>query len=174
MATTIRDARASRHDRQWIEQIYDEYLADLAEDHTGVFPSATVTGQGIGELLQGWFRDERSMPFVILRENAPAGFALVQRERIPSGGRAAHYRLSEFFVRRSCRRLGVGSAAAQLLFARFTGEWVIAEQSRNLGAVSFWRKVITEFTRGDFSEQQAYGEVAHRFASTGGSRGQVP
>lgn len=171
MATTIRDARAAEQDRRWIEQIYDEYLGDLAAGHTGVFPAAAVTGQGIGELLQGWFRDQRSMPFTILRDDEPAGFALVQRERLPAGGTRAQFRLSEFFIRGPYRRLGVGRSAALLLFARFAGEWVIAEQTGNAVAIDFWRKVLTEFTRGDFSEQRAYGEVAHRFASAGGLRG---
>ncbi|MBM5811532.1 MAG: GNAT family N-acetyltransferase [Gammaproteobacteria bacterium] len=170
MATTIRDARASERDRRWIEQIYDEYLGDLAAGHTGVFPAAAVTGQGIDELLQGWFRDQRSMPFMILRNEEPAGFALVQRERLPEGRVRVQFRLSEFFVRGPYRRLGVGSSAAQLLFARFAGDWVIAEQAGNLIAIDFWRKVLAEFTGGDFSEQQSYGEVAHRFASGGGAR----
>lgn len=173
MGTTIRDARALRRDREWIEQIYDEYLGDLAAGHTGVFPSLTVTGQGIAELLQGWFNDERAMPFMILRDERPAGFALVQRERTPPGSSNTHYRLTEFFIRRPYRRLGVGRGAAGLLLARFAGEWVIAEQSQNPGAVSFWRKIITEFTQGDYSEHQTYGEVAHRFVSAGGSRGQA-
>ena len=44
MPISIREAKASPQDREWIEQAYGEYLADLAADQTGVFPSLTVTG----------------------------------------------------------------------------------------------------------------------------------
>jgi predicted acetyltransferase len=167
MSTTIREAKASQQDRDWIEQAYGEYLADLAADQTGVFPSLTVTGQSIAELVQGWFRDERSVPFVILRENQRAGFALVQRET--GEDRKRHYRMSEFFVGPSFRRRGVGRGAAMLLFSRFAGEWIIAEQARNPGAIRFWRRVIAEYTNGDFRERRAHGEVAHQFSTSRGA-----
>jgi predicted acetyltransferase len=165
MPISIREARASQQDRDWIEQVYGEYLADLAADHTGVFPSLTVTGQSIAELVRGWFRDERSIVFVILRENQPAGFALVQREAVSAGDQARHYRLSEFFVRQPFRRLGVGRGAALLLFSRFAGEWTISEQARNAAAIRFWRKVVSEYTKGVFSERRTHGEVAHLFSN---------
>ena len=167
MPITIREAKASQQDRDWIEQAYGEYLADLAADQTGVFPSLTVTGQSIAELVQGWFRDERSVPFVILRENQLAGFALVQRESADDHKR--HYRMSEFFVGPPFRRRGVGRGAAMLLFSRFAGEWIIAEQARNPGAIRFWRRVIAEYTNGDFRERRAHGEVAHQFSTSRGA-----
>ncbi len=165
MSISIREAKTSQQDRNWIEQAYGEYLADLAVDQTGVFPSLTVTGQSIAELVQGWFRDERSVPFVILRENQLAGFALVQREAATADDRKRHYRLSEFFVGQAFRRRGVGRGAAMLLFSRFAGEWTIAEQARNPGALRFWRRVVAEYTNGDFRERRAHGEVAHQFST---------
>jgi len=166
MPISLREARASRQDRNWIDQAYGEYLADLSADHTGVFPSLAVTGQSATELVQSWFRDDRSVVFLILREEKPAGFALVQRDTAAQGDRARHYRLSEFFVRRPFRRLGVGRDAALLLFARFAGEWTISEQARNSGAVRFWRRVVSDYTNGDFRERREHGEVAHYFTST--------
>jgi len=165
MAISIREAKASQQDRDWIEQAYGEYLADLAADQTGVFPSLTVTGQSIEELVQGWFRDERSIPFVILRDSQLAGFALVQREAAAGDDHKRHYRLSEFFVGPSFRRGGVGRGAAMLLFSRFAGEWTIAEQARNPGAIRFWRRVVAEYTNGDFRERRTHGEVAHQFST---------
>ena len=166
MPISLREARASQQDRNWIEQSYGEYLADLGADHTGVFPSLVVTGQSTTELVQSWFRDDRSVVFLILREGEPAGFALVQRAAAAQGDRARHYRLSEFFIRRQFRRLGVGRDAALLLFARFAGAWIISEQARNSGAVRFWRRVVSDYTNGDFLERREHGEVAHYFTST--------
>ena len=97
-----------------------------------MFPSLTVTGQSISEIIQGWFHDDRCTAFVVLREQEPVGFAVVQRTpRHARGQPKRHYRLSEFFIRRPFRRKGVGRGAAMLIFARYAGEWTIAEQSRN-------------------------------------------
>ena len=68
-----------RADRDWIEDTYGEYLADLTADTTGVFPSLTVTGQSVTEIIQGWFHDDRCTAFIVLREQEPVGFAVVQR-----------------------------------------------------------------------------------------------
>ena len=72
----------SQADRDWIEETYGEYLADLTADTTGVFPSLTVTGQSVTEIIQGWFHDDRCTAFIVLREQEPVGFAVVQREPV--------------------------------------------------------------------------------------------
>ena len=167
MPITIREAKASQSDRDWIEEIYGEYIADLTADTTGVFPSLTVTGQGVPEIIQGWFHDDRATAFVILRENEPTGFAVVQRTLTTPDDKTRHYRLSEFFIRRPFRGKGVGRGAAMLLFARYAGEWTIAEQSRNADAIRFWRRVVSEFTNGKYREKRGQGEVAHLFTSAG-------
>ena len=71
MPITIREARSSKADRDWIEETYGEYLADLTADTTGVYPSLTVTGQSVSEIIQGWFHDDRCTAFLVLREQEP-------------------------------------------------------------------------------------------------------
>ncbi len=167
MPITIREARASKPDRDWIEETYGEYLADLTADSTGVFPSLTVTGQGVAEIIQGWFHDDRCTVFIVLREQEPVGFAVVQRGLANAGDPKRHFRLSEFFIRKPFRNKGVGRGAAMLIFARYAGEWTVPEQSRNPAAVRFWRRVVAEFTSGRYREQRGQGEVAHSFTSAG-------
>ncbi|MGE0029706.1 MAG: GNAT family N-acetyltransferase [Steroidobacteraceae bacterium] len=167
MPITIREARASKPDRDWIEETYGEYLADLTADTTGVYPSLTTTGQSVTEIIQGWFHDDRATAFVVLREQEPVGFAVVQRSLANGDDPKRHYRLSEFFIRKPFRSRGVGRGAAMLLFARYAGEWTIPEQSRNPAAIRFWRRVVSEFTNGRFREQRGQGVVAHQFTSAG-------
>ena len=167
MPITIREARASKSDRDWIEETYGEYLADLTADTTGVYPSLTVTGQSVGELIQGWFHDDRSKAFIVLREQEPVGFAVVQRSLSAPADTKRYFRLSEFFIRKPFRNRGVGRGAAMLIFARYAGEWTVPEQSRNPGALRFWRRVVSEFTNGKFRERRGQGEVAHTFTSAG-------
>jgi predicted acetyltransferase len=167
MPITIREARASASDRSWIEDAYGEYLADLSGDRTGVYPSLQVTGQGVTEIIQGWFHDDRTTAFIILRESEPVGFAVVQRTPPTDADPRRHYRLSEFFVRKPYRSRGAGRGAAMLLFARYAGEWTISEQARNAGAIRFWRRVVSEFTNGHYRERRGQGEIAHLFTSGG-------
>ena len=103
--------------------------------------------------------------FVILRAGRPIGFAVVTRPPSRGGGTDADYRLSEFFVVADQRKLGVGREAALLLFSRFNGRWEVTEQSRNAGAVQFWRRVIRLYTKGRYTERAGNGEVTHRFTS---------
>jgi len=165
MAVSVRDARTSGEDRRWIERAYREYLDDIAAGGTGVFPALLVTGQASEDLLGPWFHDERSMPFLILRGSEPAGFALVQRTSVVRDGPEAEYRMTEFFISRPLRQLGLGREAAQLLFSRFEGRWLVTESTGHEGAVAFWRRVIGAYTRGRYRERQSGGEVQHRFES---------
>ena len=167
MPITIREARVAKADRAWIEDTYGEYLADLSADTTGVFPSLTVTGQSVTEIIQGWFHDDRCNAFIVLREQEPVGFAVVQRSHVGSGESKRHYRLSEFFIRKPFRNKGVGRGAAMLIFARYAGEWTVPEQSRNPRAIKFWRRVVSEFTNGKYREKSGQGEIAHSFTSPG-------
>jgi predicted acetyltransferase len=165
MAVSIRDARNSGEDRRWIECAYREYLDDIAAGGTGAFPTLLVTGQASEDLLGPWFHDERSMPFVILRAGEPAGFALVQRTSAAREGPDAEFRMTEFFVSKPMRGLGLGREAAQLLFSRFEGRWLVTESTVHTGAVAFWRRVIGAYTRGRYRERLDGGEVQHRFES---------
>lgn len=85
-----------------------------------------------------------------------AGFALVRQVN-------ARNSMAEFFVMRKYRRSGVGSAAAREAFARFPGEWKVAELAANLPAQAFWRKVIGSFTHGAYTEETDEGAVIQRF-----------
>ena len=79
------------------------------------------------------------------------GFALVTRPRIAGAGESsADFHMAEFFIRKQYRRSGAGRDAATLIFDRFAGEWEILEYQRNPGAVAFWRRVVADYSRGQF------------------------
>jgi predicted acetyltransferase len=166
VAVSIRDAKGSPEDRKWIQSVYRDYLSDLATLNTGIFPVLGEYGHREPDLLARWFADDRSHPLLILKDDQPAGFALIVRPPTLSQARpAVDHRLSEFFVLRRYRRLGVGRDAAQLIFNRFAGQWEVTEYVRNAGAVSFWRRVIGAYTRGTYTERIADGEVRQLFRS---------
>jgi predicted acetyltransferase len=162
---TLRDARNSPADREWIRAVYRDYLSELSTSKTGLFPALGEWNEREGEFLAGWFSDPTSHPFVILQDAARAGFALVTR--VPSFPRRdADYRMAEFFVIEAARRRGVGASAAALLFSRFSGEWEVVEDEYNRPALGFWRQVISRQTQGSYAESRSAGEVCHRFRTT--------
>jgi predicted acetyltransferase len=168
---SIRDCRHSKKDRQWIKDTYGEYMDALSDLNTGLFSVLGADSPREHEIFANWFANDQSHPLVILKGAEPVGFALVSRPRIAAVGEAAaNYTMSEFFVRKSHRRVGIGRDAARLIFDRFAGEWEIVEYQRNPGAVAFWRSVLSVYGRGIFSERSRNGEIRQRFVSGAGSR----
>jgi len=96
-------------------------------------------------------------------EGRLAGFVLVMHYNYFTGEHAADcpWVIAEFFVMRKYRRQGVGRAAAFQVFDRFPGRWEVAEITSNVGAQAFWRKVIGEYTGGDFAETVLDDESWH-------------
>lgn len=166
MLISIRDCKYSKKDRHWIEYVYGEYVDSLADLNTGIYQLLSVGNPQQDEIFANWFANELSHPLVILRGPDPVGFALVTRPRVASAGeKPADFYMAEFFIRKQHRRSGVGRSAANLIFDRFAGEWEILQYQRNPGAVSFWRKVVADYSRGVFTEKTSNGETRHRFKS---------
>ena len=99
----------------------------------------------------------------ILDEHRPVGFALILHR--PPGARDIDYRMAEFFIARSARRRGLGRSAVRLILDRFAGRWEVIEYQRNPGAVAFWRRIVADYTKGDYRERVANGEVRQLFRS---------
>ncbi len=162
MPVTLRDARDSESDREWIRAVYWDYLSELSASKSGIFPALGEWAVREGEFLAGWFNDSTAHPFVILYDGLRVGFALVSRPAAFPRPRA-DYRMAEFFIVGPARRRGVGAGAAILLFSRFTGEWEVVEDEYNRPALGFWRRVIARQTGGRYTETRSAGEVFHRF-----------
>jgi len=162
VSVSVRDARSSPQDRDWIRAVYRDYLSELSASKTGLFPALGEWDARENEFLAGWFNDPAAHPFVILLDGRHAGFALVARPPVfPCT--PVQYRMAEFFVAEDARRRGVGASAAALLFHRFAGDWEVLEDEHNRPALQFWRRVIGRQTNGRFAETRGTGEVRHRF-----------
>jgi len=165
VAVSVRDARSSQGDRLWIGSIYREYLDDLAALSTGIFPILGEVGHREPDQIARWFGDRNAFPLTILKATERVGFAMVARAPMPQGPPVIEYRMVEFFISRSSRRLGIGRMAVDLILNRFAGRWEIIEYLRNPGAVSFWRRVVASYTRGLYQERVFNGEVRQVFDS---------
>jgi predicted acetyltransferase len=134
--------------RDLLYGLMDLYLYDFSEytnedcDEKGSFHD--------GNLFRYWIEPDR-FPFLILVDGKYAGFVLVRDQHKPGDPQVTHY-IAEFFVMRKYRRMRVGQRAAWAVFDRFPGRWFIAQVEENLPAQSFWRKIIGDYTQGNYQE----------------------
>jgi len=170
MPVSVRTTDSSGSDRRWIEGVYRDYLNDLSPDGTGAFPSLGEIGHRASDLLGTWFNDPAAQVITIVHEDRPVGFALIHvRHPLDAGGVASHD-MAEFFIAPPWRRRGLGQAAVRLILDRFSGQWHIMEDLRNARAVNFWRRVVRDYTGGDYRERSSNGEL-HQHFLTRRSRG---
>ena len=91
-------------------------------------------------------------------DNALAGFVLVNEYYYISKGAKT---IAEFFVLKKYRRQGIGEEAAKQVFNLFPGRWEIGELRGNKNAQSFWRKIIGDYTKGNYKEIELDNERWH-------------
>jgi predicted acetyltransferase len=115
-----------------------------------------------------WPEAWKGFPFLTRVNGHLAGFALVTRQR----EQPPRYDMGEFFVARQYRGRDLGRRISYALFDRFAGEWVVRQLLTNVGAQSFWRRIIGDYTGGKFAEtQEIFAEhggkefVVQRFVS---------
>ena len=164
VSVSVRDARSAPADRLWIQSVYRDYLDDL-NPGSGIFPALGEVGHREPDQIAHWFGDPNTFPLVIVKGTEPVGFARVLRAVAAGGTPRIDYRMAEFFVMRTRRRLGIGQTAVQLILSRFAGRWEITEYLRNTAAVTFWRRVVASYTRGTYQERIVNGEVRQVFDS---------
>ena len=130
------------------------YLYDFTE-----FDPADVDEDGLYGYyhLPHYWSEPGRQPFLIQVDGHWAGFVLVSQHSLL--GQPGVHTIAEFFVMRKYRRMGVGETAARLAFARFPGNWEVAEIAANLPAQAFWRQVISRLTGGSYTEVELDTEV---------------
>jgi predicted acetyltransferase len=157
MPVVLRDVRHSVRGRDWFARAQalwlDEIGASAHDIAAAPLRSAALLAEPDREILS------------IERDDQTVGFAVLQRRL--SQGTSATYLLLEFYVIPASRALGVGAAAARLLFHRFSGHWEIRSLSTDRRAIAFWRRVTSEYAPGAIEERRERGEVVQRFLSKG-------
>src|SRR6516162_9309020 len=140
VTVSVRDARSAPADRLWIQSVYREYLDDL-NPGTGIFPALGEVGHREPDQIAHWFGDPNTFPLIIVKGSEPVGFARVLRAVAAGSQPRIDYRMAEFFVMRTRRRLGIGQTAVQLTLRPFAVRWETSDNRRNAAAVPFGRRV---------------------------------
>jgi len=102
--------------------------------------------------------------FLVRVDSRLAGFVLVKEGSLYLDNPADNdipMQVAEYFILRKYRRQGLGTQVAWKIFDRFPGRWEIAEIVENTSAQVFWRKIIGQYTNGQFSELLLNNEHWH-------------
>lgn len=141
-------------DNQVLRNLLELYQYDFSE-----FDKADVNDHGLYgyKYLDHYWTEPGRNPFFIMVEDNLAGFVLVNDFCYlckPGEARA----ISEFFVMKKYRRMGVGEVAARTVFEMFPGKWEVVQHPENKSSITFWEKVISEITRGQYRKLEAETE----------------
>jgi len=114
-----------------------------------------------------YWTDSHRHPYFIKVDDKLAGFALVRELQEEEKGHNNHtvYSIAEFFIMRRYRRLGIGKTIAHQLFHQFKGQWRIDQVDQNYPSNQFWRNVIDDYTKGNFTEYHEKGRMFQEFQS---------
>lgn len=149
MSVNVEVVMASGDEEQVLGNLAELYQYDFTE-----FADEDVGDDGrfgFDKLSLYWTEPGRH-PFLVKVDGKYAGFALV-RETSHFGGEARVNDMTEFFVLRKYRRKGVASHVARAVFDKFSGPWEVRVMLTNLPALSFWRRVVGEYTHGAYTER---------------------
>jgi predicted acetyltransferase len=98
---------------------------------------------GYKDLPLYWKAPDR-YPFLIKADRHLAGFVFVRRGSAISGDPDV-WDMTECFIVRGSRRLGVGMKATHEIWKTFPGKWEVRVIDRNQEATEFWRRAINEY-----------------------------
>lgn len=144
----VRLEKATISQKSVLRNLLELYIYDFTE-----FEPIDVDEHGLYgyKYLDNYWTEENRYPFFIKVNGSYAGFVLIRKIDEDSFGNRV-YSVAEFFVMKKYRRLGVGKRAANIIFNTFKGTWKVGQIKNNIPAQYFWRKVISEYTKGNFKE----------------------
>jgi predicted acetyltransferase len=140
-------------DRPTVERLWLMFRHDMSEFAAGgqvqpqlPNPDGTFRSERVDAAFDG--RDGDWAPYLFWSGERPVGFSFVRGITAPTRV------LNSFFVVRGARRGGVGLRAVRDVVARHPGNWEVAFQDANPGAVAFWRRVGEDLAPGEWGEER--------------------
>ncbi len=140
-------SRVSWSERYVLRNLAQFYIYEF----TKFVPTIQLNDDGFFTPLpldQYWSKDNKH-PFFVKVDASLAGFVLVDT----CTGEDRVHSIAEFFIMRKYEGKGVGKRAAKQVFQLFPGKWRITQVEKNYPAQAFWRSVIAEYTKGEYTER---------------------
>lgn len=132
--------KATLADLPLVRNLVPYYIYEMS-GYTGWNANAEGRYDGCDDLPDYWHKADHH-PYIIAVEGAVGGFALVR----PYSAEPGRMEVGEFFVLRKYQGSGVGASSACWLFDAHPGQWLVRVLDANMGARTFWEKVIDRYT----------------------------
>jgi predicted acetyltransferase len=127
------------------------YVYDMSRECGPHYPGWECPADGLFECrdLKRFFEPPAHAYFVKVGDEI-AGFALINKHEILD----VDFYMSQFFILAKFQRQGISHAMAQASFRAHPGRWSVGVIPQNKRALHFWRKVIGDFTSGNYIERE--------------------
>jgi predicted acetyltransferase len=152
--TRVALVRVEERERSALDQLVDEYLAELSTHRERAVGPTDSAGYAY---LPLYWEEPGRHPFFLTSRGRRIGFALVRE--IPAEGVT---QMSDFYIAPGARRGGLGRAALGEIWRRFPGPWELQVHPRNEAASVFWPRCIEQFSRGRVERREVEEEDGHR------------
>ncbi|QOY38339.1 GNAT family N-acetyltransferase [Anaerobacillus isosaccharinicus] len=152
--------KAALNEKERIKNLMQFYFYDFSEyveahlEENGKF--------GAYPYLDDYWTDPARYPYLVDMDGKLAGFALV---RLIEENDQRYFSIAEFFVMKKYRRTGLGKVLANEVFNLHQGQWEVFQMENNIPAQHFWRKVISDYTNGEYREHIKDKRVIQTFIS---------
>ncbi len=152
---------AKQEDYSTVENLVRFYIYELSGimgwdcPENGLFggcdelPEYWRTQNPLTDANERWPEGDQGYPFLVRANSRLAGFALIHQF---GNNPEVDYDVGQFFILRKYQRKGVGRFVAHHIFDKFCGNWEVLQMGDNKPAQKFWRKVISEYTSGDYED----------------------
>lgn len=129
--------------------VYDmsRYCGFTSDEYSWALPQDGLYETGD---YKKYFTEADQKAYLVKVNEEIAGFALLNKVGTHD---KIDWNMGEFFIIARFQNKGVGGQVAKQIWQSHTGLWEVSVIPENKPALIFWRKVINEFTKGEYLEE---------------------
>jgi len=152
LRSAIRLVPATYDQKDIIHNLSRFYAYDMSKP-CGNEPGWAFPANGLyrAHNIDAYWKDSNRHPLIIEINGELGGFVLLHKVGSTPD---VNWNIAEFFIAGNFQRKGLGAQVATELFKRFPGKIEIMILPCNTPALSFWKKVVKDYTKGQFTESR--------------------
>ena len=112
--------------------------------------------------LDSYWTDKNRIPLKLTNKEGWLGFALINDYTIIPSNTIS---IAEFYILPEYRKQELGRYFANEILQKYNGKWEIRTQIYNKTANQFWDKLVSEFSKEDFNQDEIKNEIVYSFLS---------